>query len=183
MSEVAMVLHCAPTLAAIKTANLVSYEYDSVSEMREAVRSWNCRLRDKGVRVLPLRYQNHKALLYIYRPSRLAADFRDQEAKALLHRFGYSPEKTGQCILRLIKRLHGTEEFPHEIGLFLGYPPEDVAGFICHHAKEYKCVGCWKVYGDEEKCRKLFAAYRQCTRQYSDDLRNGVDVAAMTISE
>ncbi len=65
MSEAAMVLHCAPTLAAIKTGNLVSYPYNSVAEMRESVRSWNRRLRSKGVRVLPLRYRENTAMLSI----------------------------------------------------------------------------------------------------------------------
>ena len=44
-------------------------------------------------------------------------------------------------------------EFPHEVGLFLSYPPEDVKGFIDHRANDFKCAGLWKVYGDEEKAR------------------------------
>ena len=32
-------------------------------------------------------------------------------------------------------------EFPHEVGLFLGYPPEDVKGFIDHRANNFKCAG------------------------------------------
>ena len=183
MSEAAMVLHCAPTLAAIKTANMVSFPYDSITEMREAVRSWNRRLHGKGVRILPLRYRDDRALLYIYRPSHLADDLRNPEAQRILRRFGYDPENAGQCLLRLMQRLRKSSDFPHEIGLFLGYPPEDVAGFIRHHAQEYKCVGCWKVYGDAEKCRRMFASYQQCTRYYCESLHSGADVAAMTISD
>lgn len=48
-------------------------------------------------------------------------------------------------------------EFPHEVGLFLSYPPEDVKGFIAHRANDFKCAGLWKVYGNEEKARSLFA--------------------------
>ena len=36
---------------------------------------------------------------------------------------------------RLIKRLNEDAEFPHEIGLFPGYPPEDVRGFIENRAE------------------------------------------------
>ena len=57
-------------------------------------------------------------------------------------------------------------EFPHEVGLFLSYPPEDVKGFIDHRACGFKCAGLWKVYGDEEKARTLFAKYRKCTEIY-----------------
>ena len=57
-------------------------------------------------------------------------------------------------------------EFPHEVWLFLSYPPEDVKGFIDHRANNFKCTGPWKVYGDEEKARSLFAKYKKCTEIY-----------------
>ena len=49
----------------------------------------------------------------------------------------------------LIERLQNREDFPHEIGLFLSYPPEDVQGFIDNRAHNYKRICAWKVYGDE----------------------------------
>lgn len=39
-------------------------------------------------------------------------------------------------------------EFPHEVGLFLGYPIWDVEGFIKHKGLNYKLCGYWKVYDD-----------------------------------
>ena len=39
-------------------------------------------------------------------------------------------------------------KFPHEIGIFLGYPLADVAGFIRNKGRNCKCIGTWKVYGD-----------------------------------
>ena len=50
-------------------------------------------------------------------------------------------------------------EFPHEVGLFLSYPPEDVKGFIDHRANDFKCAGLWKVYGDVEQARAAFRLY------------------------
>ena len=32
---------------------------------------------------------------------------------------------------------------PHEVGLFLSYPPEDVKGFIDHRASGFKSAGLW----------------------------------------
>ena len=32
-------------------------------------------------------------------------------------------------------------DLPHEVGLFLSYPPEDVKGFIDHRANDFKCAG------------------------------------------
>lgn len=46
--------------------------------------------------------------------------------------------------------------FPHEVGLFLGYPLDDVTGFIEQKGKNYKCCGIWKVYGNEKQTQMLF---------------------------
>lgn len=59
----------------------------------------------------------------------------------------------------MIKKLREEPDFPHEIGLFLGYPLEDVKGFIENKADSSKCSGCWKVYGNEQKALKLFEKY------------------------
>ena len=52
------------------------------------------------------------------------------------------------------------------MGLFLSHPPENVKGFIAHRANDFKCAGLWKVYGNEEKARSLFAKYKKCTEIY-----------------
>ena len=45
----------------------------------------------------------------------------------------------------------------------MGYPPEDVRGFIQSKSRGTKCVGTRKVYGDEETARRQFALYEKCT--------------------
>lgn len=83
--------------------------------------------------------------------------------------------------MRLVRRLDENEEFLHEIGLFLGYPPEDVRGFIENKAAGYKYVGDWKVYGDEEKARKTFAKYKKCTRVYCAQFALGKSIERLTV--
>lgn len=57
----------------------------------------------------------------------------------------------------IVRKLRRSEDFPHEIGLFLGYPLEDVAGFMELGPCSCKCTGCWKVYGNVEAAKKKFA--------------------------
>ena len=71
-------------------------------------------------------------------------------------------------------------EFPHEVGLFLSYPPEDVKGFLEH--RPCKCVGCWKVYENEEAAKKTFAKYKACTRVYCRQLASGIDIERLTVA-
>ena len=67
----------------------------------------------------------------------------------ILKRYGYTCERSDRCVAELVIRMREQKEFPHEVGLFLGYPPEDVHGFIENRAQCAKCIGAWKVYGDE----------------------------------
>ena len=78
---------------------------------------------------------------------------------------GGSCASCGACLCHLLKRFKNGEEFPHEIGLFLSYPPEDVKGFL-EDRDSCKAVCLWKVYGDEEKARHICARYRKCTECY-----------------
>ena len=73
-------------------------------------------------------------------------------------------------------------EFPHEVGLFLSYPPEDVKGFIDNEAANYKYIGLWKVYGDEEGAKRTFARYRKCTKLYCKLWQSGSSLEQLAVA-
>ena len=73
-------------------------------------------------------------------------------------------------------------EFPHEVGLFLSYPPEDVQGFIDHRACDFKCAGLWKVYGDEQQAQRLFSRFKHCTEDYCARWQTGWDIDRLAVS-
>ena len=180
MSEETVVRLCAPTLAGMKTASLFAQEYASRRQVQGEVRQLNRVLVPRGLSAMPLHYGRRRALIYLYRPGRLRQDLRKEQAEAILRSRGYDPEKPEQCIRRLRLRLGAEGEFPHEIGLFLGYPPEDVAGFIGHGT--CKCVGCWKVYGDEESAKKTFRQYKACTEVYCNRMRMGATLRELIVA-
>lgn len=182
MSEEMLVKHCSPTLAGMKTGSMFVCRYDSVNEMRNSVRQWNRTLASKGLRVLPLRFNEELALIYIYRPTKLKQDLTDETACHILRERGYITETPERCIVRLVKRMAEYEVFPHEIGLFLGYPPEDVCGFIENKACNCKCCGCWKVYSDAETAQKTFAKYKKCTEVYCSQYANGKSIERLTVA-
>ena len=118
--------------------------------------------------------------IYLYRPARLEKDLSCASCEALLSACGYNCRGGSRCLTRLARRLKQQEDFPHEIGLFLSYPPEDVKGFLEH--RPCKCVGCWKVYENEEAARKTFAKYKACTRVYCRQLASGIDIERLTVA-
>lgn len=183
MSEEHIIRHCAPTLAGIKTGSLFSCEYSSKQELLNDIRILNRRLKAKGLRVLPLRFTENKALIYLFRPKKLTCDLTDRTAIKLLEQHGYETESCDKCVVRLIERLRIQNGFPHEIGLFLGYPPEDVNGFIQNRACGCKCVGYWKVYGDEEAALKKFTQYNKCTKIYSELWKNGKEIERLAVAQ
>lgn len=182
MSEKLLVKHCSPTLAGMKTGSLFTCPFQNEEEMKNCIRCWNKTLTKKGLRIVPLRFQNNRALIYVYRPAKLSADLQQDIAEKLLEERGYRTEIPNQCVIHLMKRLCEYEEFPHEIGLFLGYPPEDVSGFIENKADGCKCVGCWKVYGDEEAALKTFRKYKKCTDVYCDCYEKGRSIERLTVA-
>ena len=178
MSEELIVRHCAPTLANLKTGSLFVCPITDRPSFFSSLRSLNELLVPKGLRALPLRIREYSALVYLYRPSRLKKDLEDPTAIKILQDHGYSCY--GKCLPKLIERVRASEEFPHEIGLFLGYPPEDVQGFLDH--RPCKCSGCWKVYGDENKAKKTFDLYKKCERVYCQQLARGIDIKRLTVA-
>lgn len=182
MPDEIIIRHCAPTLAGLKTGNMFTYRFKDLLELRDTMRRLNTLFRAKGIRVLPLRYKKKCALIYLYRPTKLSKDLEHEVARNILTECGYCLNSP-QCFIRkLIVRLNSCDDFPHEIGLFLGYPPEDVLGFIQNQARDFKCVGYWKVYGDEQKAKTIFERYKRCTSTYCRCYMQGRSIEQLTVA-
>ena len=161
-----LIKYCAPTLAGIKTANLFSYPFLSKKKLLKDLAKLNKILNPKGLFARILRTKENFALLFVYRLSRLVSDLFREGVGEFLLQYGYHSISANECILRLKERLSHTDEFPHEVGIFLGYPLCDVIGFIDNHGQNCLCTGCWKVYSDEFGAQKLFTQYKKCSEAY-----------------
>lgn len=193
MTNKQLVTYCSPTLAGLKTGSLFNCSLECpegdcgdprqkrrrlVAEFREL----NRMLSPKGLRVIPLRIRPNSVLTYLYRPAELERDFEDPQCRQLLDDLGYEGLSIEQSITRLRIKLQHGEEFPHEVGLFLGYPAEDVRGFIEERADRCKCTGCWKVYGDVQAAKELFARYDCCTACYLRQLAAGTPLDRLAVA-
>ena len=182
MSNETLIRCCAPTMARLKTGNMFTCAFESHGLMMEELRGLNQRLRHKGLRILPLRWREGKALMYLYRPKRLERDLKDPLARTLLRECGYESCSANCCLARLIARLRKEEDFPHEVGLFLGYPPKDVDGFM-HRKEHYKACGLWKVYDDVEGAVRQFEKCRHCTEVYLRCYARGYSLDRLAVAE
>ena len=182
MSEEMVVRQAAPTLAGIKTGSLFPCPCAEKDVLLREIRAFNRHYLSRGLCLLPLRFTEGKALLYLYRPAALRRDLRGQTAEALLADAGYPCGSSGRCVAQLVRRMREGAEFPHEVGLFLSYPPEDVKGFIENRAANAKCTGVWKVYGDEQAARSIFEKYEMCSKIYSRQWQQGKSIEQLTVA-
>ncbi len=199
-----LALHCAPTLAGLKAASMVALPGRSLAELQGFFDLYEKCFECKGLKVLELRRQRAHVLLLIYRPVVLQRLLRRSKAQALLAECGYPPQGSLDELLQHLQermqlsgaggRYAGTgdcagaggmgagESFPHEIGLFLGYPPHDVEGFIRYGGQNFRQCGFWKVYDNEKAVLHLFHCYAACIRRIYDSLQEGASLQSMICS-
>jgi hypothetical protein len=135
-----------------------------------------------GVNLMTLRKNGARTLVILFEKGLLERTIAREPVRSLLSDMGYAgkkavPETGGslafvylECLRQKFEEFH---QFPHEIGLFLGYPPDDVLGFMKHKGQHYKLNGCWKVYGNVEKAIRDFRCYDECRRYMKTYLQGG----------
>lgn len=95
--------------------------------------------------------------LLLYRKELLEKHLMHPSIDDFLHCAGYRLHGTIGEKLCSLKQRYSITEYPHEIGVFLGYPLGDVCGFIQNKGKNYKLCKYWKVYDDVQHSQRLFA--------------------------
>lgn len=197
-----LVHHCTPTLAALKPANLFTYPDKSCprnaendvwaddgkrrdGQMLDTVKACREKLMPHGVRIELLARRKSGTLVYVYRPNLVKRALDDPDIAAYLVVLGYDPTSLSSCIETLHHRICGTDwrtqllgqcEFPHEIGFFLGYPYDDVTGFIENNGEGFVSSGCWKVYSKARDAQACFCCYKNCTVMYESLFDEGVTI-------
>lgn len=169
-----LAFHCAPALVGIKPANLVSCPTESMPFVAPLLAEYTERFADKGIAFEVLCHCTARTLILVYQPQQLEALLTEQATNDYLQKLGYK-----QGALRLMLRQLGAKvscgnDFPHEIGIFLGYPLADIKGFIENKGQNCKCSGYWKVYDDVEHAKRLFDAYNKCRDRLLKAVADGV---------
>ncbi|MDR0381148.1 MAG: DUF3793 family protein [Oscillospiraceae bacterium] len=122
-----------------------------------------------------------RELILIYRPPLLEKTLATPDTRAALVGLGYPPHGGAAALLACLKRRFQTaEHFPHEVGFFLGYPTEDVIGFIEHKGRGCKLSGPWKVYGDVTRAQALFSEYERCRAHLLAHMASGGSLSTLS---
>lgn len=111
-----------------------------------------------GVSFFELRHTEESILVLIYKPKLLGNSLFKKSSMKLLRDYGYTDDMS---ILECLEHLKSRYSFgcPHEMGIFLGIPVDDVISFIENQGA--KCLLCryWKVYHNPRRAMCIFNAY------------------------
>jgi len=179
--ERSLIEHCAPTLARLKVGSLFSFLAPVCRELDEEIERLNAQLETKGLTLRLVKALKDRSLCYLYRSTQLCSMLSDPANAAFLRSHGYVHTDAGAALDTLCSRLAHSADFPHEIGLFLGYPLGDVIGFIEHKGKNCLCCGCWKAYTDACAAQKRFAQFGKCTDVYRRLYLSGRSLQQLTV--
>ena len=170
--------HCGPALTGIKPANLMSFKQEEYSKIKLDLDKIKHSLKSQDIFFETIFESENHILIMVYQKSALERCLKCEIGKQILLNQGYpNCNDIYSYISYLKKRVHDSNgEFPHEIGLFLGYPIEDVLGFIEHKGKAYKLNGYWKVYGDEKKASSMFQKYNECRKKLCSQIACGSSI-------
>lgn len=179
-----LIYHCSPTLAGLKMGSLLCLpRRESLGDYERIIDTYNHRYNPKGLHFRLLFCCPQRTLLYVYRPEKVAAYIRQHHIRSFLHQYGYAPcTDLNASLDHLVSRFAEGGCFPHESGIFLGYPLEDVCGFITHKGNCAKLCGYWKVYGDADKAVRLFRQFDSCRKDYVNRFAVGTTLESLIIA-
>ena len=167
MIDKLLIKYASPTLAGVKTGNLFKIYKNNKLKLNTEIRNYNLLLNSLDV-YLDIIYTCDKYdLIYIYRSKMLLNDFNNINIIDFLSSYGYEDINTKDYILHLKDRFELYHKTPHEIGVFLGYPLNDVKDFIKYKGNNFKICGCWKVYNDVELCSNKFKIFKKYTQLFT----------------
>lgn len=150
---------CSPVLLRHKVSNLVSVSKRDIPEISILVDAYNGKFETHGIKMERICECDKRILLLVYSESQLIKHLKDSEVSKILTFYGYKKSSNIEEYIETLRNRMAMEDFPHEIGVFLGYPLLDVKGFIANNGKNYNYCGYWKVYGDTAEAKKIFSIY------------------------
>lgn len=170
-------VQCAPLLAGLKPSNLLIIPTERKEELKAAL---------KGTRFASycLTEYDGKQVYLLYRVNELMVYLTERSVQELLVELGYEGGELFSLLQKVSQKYtaHKQEraEFPHELGLLLGYPAVDVRGFMEHEGKDFLYSGYWKVYGNVRETVSLFREFKKAKEFVVWLVENGYSIADIT---
>lgn len=149
---------CAPVAYDLKPAELMMID-------RKKVQEYEMQTLQIGKKSSTLYEGAQKSAVLVYNEDAIKELLNENEVHQFLYDCHYASDGLEE-ILKLLGQniqsyFEGKQQYPHELGVLLGYPMKDVIGYIKNRGKNYLYCGYWKVYADLEKAKRQFEQYNR----------------------
>ena len=169
--------HCAPVLRKVKVANMFHIEKASFHDLQVVLQVYNRKFNKKGLYIRLFQTHQSRITIYVYQEKVLNTLLKHEAIQKFLRQFYYPCDTLEHMLLYLDQRLSACSGYPHEIGIFLGYPLCDVIGFMKN--KPCQLCGYWKVYANVSQACSLFRSYDACSQEIVHELHLGKCIEQM----
>ncbi len=172
-------VQCAPVLKNVKISNLMTGKPGSWQRIRK-------KLKPSRIICVPLYLDEEKEVLLLYRYNRLEEHLKSEKVRCFLHHCGYE-ECEIAAVLKLLRERYrryagAGGEFPHELGVLLEYPVEDVEGFIANQGQNSLMARYWKVYHNQQEAEQIFRMYDEAKEQALQEIVQGSSLCQVAVS-
>ena len=156
MLETQIIMQCAPMLSGLKTSNLLIVQQENAEDVFKI-------FKKSAIQCVLLALNKKKATFLVYNPILLNKHLHSNEVLQLLRSMGHK-DCSLKALINEISELYGEYQksnckFPHEIGLLLGYPADDVQAYIIHQGQNALLTGYWQVYFNPDEKKQIFQSY------------------------
>ena len=154
--DMQLAFQCAPVLMNYKISNLLIVEKEKIDSVKQlfAKTELSCKL---------VMVSEEKSAFLIYREEALKSYLECRKVRELMESFGYENYELEKILEEFSRKyteyVSSSGSFPHEMGLLLGYPVEDVIGFIQNDGENFLYSGYWKVYTNLSEALEHFERY------------------------
>ena len=177
--EIQLALQCAPLITGLKVSNLLIVSLENAGQVTAIIEK-------SGLSYYKMLQTKEKVTFLLYRRKQLEEFLCRREIRHFFRQEVYQVFQFGR-ILRTFQMRYATYmkeggEFPHEMGLLLGYPLEDVRGFMENEGKYFLYSGYWKVYENMTKKIRLFRKFEVAKEMLIFLIYNGVGMEEIMAS-
>ena len=139
-------------------------------------------IKNINLNFIELREYDDSIIILIYNHSLLEKYINTESNKEFLVSLGYSENGTVIEHLVMLRNRYKEYNCPHELGVFLGIPINDVKDFMNCNDKKCLLIGYWKVYNDCSSAKKIFKSYDQVKEYTVDSIFKGIEGNALVQS-
>jgi len=166
-------MQCAPLIAGLKASNLMSIDRKYYRQLRNM-------LKGSGISCYVLVMTDTRITMLMYNVSRLGRRLEDARTIRFMKELGYSGCSLDEILpvfkTRYRRFISDNRDFPHEMGVLLDYPIEDVEGFIRNRGQNFLYTGYWKVYDKPQEKMQLFARFEHARERFVQLLSYGMRI-------